>query len=353
VQSLIGMPVQHSRPWISASDRSAVEAVLQNGMIARGAGVQAFERAVSAYLGTTGGIACNSGTAAITLALKALGVGEGDEVVMPTYVCWNVLAAVKACGASPRLCDVNEVGVCTVDTVRAVLSQHAKAIIAVHTFGHKCDIGGLELLGLPIIEDACQAFGLMLDDYLAGSRGTIGVLSFQATKCLTTGEGGMLVTNDEGLLARARSLSQSSGDKNAMVETAMSDLQAALGLAQLERYTHFLERRSRLFAAYHSAATRLETAGPCYCGEPLFLFRFTLKTEMSFESAQSVLLKWGVHARRGVDELLHRRLGMDDLDYSGAVKLYNNVISVPFYPSLTEHEQAQVLNAMRETFGGT
>jgi perosamine synthetase len=342
--------VPHSRPWIEPSDRLAVDNLLKGGMIAHGARVQAFEQAVANYLGATGGIACTSGTTALGLALKSLGIGAGDEVVLPTYVCWNVLSAVTAIGAIPRLCDVDDSGVLTVHTVRPLLSPRSRAIVAVHIFGHPCDIDSLASLGLPVIEDACQALGLEIDGRLAGTLGEFGVLSFHATKCLTTGEGGMLVSSKPCLLERARALAESAEQKNVAGATSMADLQAALGLAQLERYPTFLERRRQLFAAFHEIACQLVTTRPGYISQPPFLFRYTLRAQHGFERAQIALLAQGVQARRGVDELLHRRLGLDDCDYPGAVELFEHVVSLPFYPSLTEQEQAQVLRAIQKVF---
>lgn len=348
----MGFSVPHSRPWIEPSDRLAVDDVLKGGMIAHGTRVLAFEQAVANYLGATGGIACTSGTTAISLALKTLGIGAGDEVVLPSYVCWNVLSAVTAVGAAPRLCDVNDNGVATVQTIRAVLSPQTRAIVGVHIFGHPCDIDSLASLGLPVIEDACQAFGLKIAGRLAGTLGDLGVLSFHATKCLTTGEGGMLVTSNARFLDRARSLVDSAERNNAAGAASMSDLQAALGLAQLKRYPTFLHRREQLFASYHKTACQVVKALPGYLGEPTFLFRYTLRAQYGFETAQAALLAQGVQARRGVDELLHRRLGLDDRDYPGATKLFAQVVSLPFYPSLTEPEHALVLRAIQEVFDG-
>jgi len=340
----------HSRPWIKSSDRLAVDDVLKGGMIAHGDRVQAFEQAVANYLGAAGGVACTSGTTALSLALKTLGISAGDEVILPSYVCWNVLSAVTECGATPRLCDVDDRGVATFQTARAVLSSQTRAIVAVHIFGHPCDINSISSLGLPVIEDACQAFGLEISGRLAGTLGDLGILSFHATKCMTTGEGGMLVTRNVRLLDCARSLVESVKHNNAAGAATMSDLQAALGLAQLERYQTFLVRRQQLFTSYHQTACQLTTAFPGYIGKPRFLFRYTLRAQYGFENAQAALLAQGVQARRGVDELLHRRLGLNDHDFPGATKLFSQVVSIPFYPSLTEQEQAQVLHAIQEVF---
>ena len=152
------------------------------------------------------GFAVSSGSSAIILALKCLGVGPGDGVILPTYVCRSVLEAVYTVGGVPELCDVNEFGVMDVNTISRAISKKTKTIIAVHIFANPCNIDELRVFGLPIIEDACQALGLKTPNGNAGSRGDIGILSFHATKCITTGEGGMLLTNDPGIAGVVKKL---------------------------------------------------------------------------------------------------------------------------------------------------
>ena len=342
--------IPHSRPWIEPPDMLEVANVLEKGMVASGNGVKSFEKAVNNYLRSAGAVACSSGTSAITLALKTLAIGTGDEVIVPTYVCSSVLSAVVGSGAKANLCDVNESGVVTIQSVRRALTSRTKAIVAVHTFGHPCDVESLKKLELPVIEDACQAFGLKINGRYAGTLGTFGILSFHATKCLTTGEGGMLLANELSLLESARALLKSTKPNNATGTGAMSDIQAALGSAQLKRYPTFLDRRNSLFESYHSVVCGLTTAKPAYSGKLPFLFRFTLTTPHKFEEVQKAFLAFGIQSRRGVDELLHRRLGQSDKNYTGASKLFDSLISLPFYPSLSELEQNHILKAIKEVF---
>lgn len=161
----------------------------------------------------------------------------------------------------------------------------------------------------------------------------------------------MLVSEDSELLERARALAKSSTQGNAVGLTAMTDIQAALGLAQLKRYSLFLESRRRVLDVYNRAAQKLAQARPGYFGEQTFLFRYTLRVQREFEDVKSALLTRGVQVRRGVDELLHRKLGLDDRDFPVATELFSQIISVPFYPSLTSSEQARVVLAMQEVFG--
>lgn len=329
----------------------AVAAVLGSGLIARGVRVAEFEEAIASRLLVPGGIACSSGTAALRLGLAALGVGPGDEVVLPTYVCWNVLAAVTAMGAEPRLCDVDGSGVPTTDTVRPILSERTRAIVAVHIFGNPCDVNALLTLGIPVLEDACQAFGLELDGRPAGSLGTVGVLSFHATKCLTTGEGGMLVSGERQLLVKARALAQGSADRNASGLATMTDLQATLGLSQLARYDTFLSRRRDLQARYDETVAGIPALRRDERMSGAFRFRYAVRAGDGFELVQQAMLDRGVHVRRGVDELLHRRLGLDDSAFGTACRLYSETVSIPFHPSLTDEEIETVLRSLKEVLG--
>ena len=344
--------IPHSRPWINNTDETAVSSVLRSGMIARGDQVREFEQAVASWLGVKSSIACTSGTSALILALKSLGIDEGDEVLIPTYVCWNVLAAITAVGARPRLCDVDYTGVLTAQTVQAARTNKSKAIVAVHTYGHPCNISSLNRFELPVIEDACQAFGLNVNGSAVGTIGTLGVYSLHATKCLTTGEGGMLVARSDTLLNKARNLTKSIDLGNVTAHASMTDLQATLGKSQLARYPVFLARRRILFADYHQCLATMDNVRPNYHGAPGYLFRFTFRTRKDFEAVQAGFLARGVQVRRGVDDLLHRLLGLKDRDFPIASKLFEQTVSIPFYPSLSDDEVEQVLYAMRDVFSG-
>jgi perosamine synthetase len=334
--------IPHSRPWIVDSDRQAVEAVMRTGMVARGGLVDRFEELVATYVGSNHAIAQSSGTASLILALKTLQIGVGDNVVLPTYVCRSVLEATLSVGATPQFCDVNDCGVIEPTALTSLVDDSTKAIIAVHIFGHPCPILALRDYDLPIIEDACQSFGLRLGDARAGSLGDIGIFSFHATKCLTTGEGGMLVTNNPDYAARAIQIAKGSEMPGERIPCAMSDIQAALGLSQLSRYDDIERRRNELFALYNDAAQQkgLGVGTPCDCNLP---FRFTLRVEAPFQKVQERCEELGVSIRKGVDELLHRTMHLDDARFLNSVHLFNTTISVPFYPSISETESERVV----------
>ena len=331
------MHIPHSRPWISHQDRQAVLDALAGDMIAEGEKARAFENAIREYVGVEQAVAVSSGSSAIVLALAALSVGSGDEVVLPTYVCQSVLDAVISVGAKPVICDVSSTGVLTQKIVSNAITRHTRAIIAVHIFGRPCDIVSLRSLGVPVIEDACQAFGLDLGGGVAGGLGDVGVYSFHATKCLTTGEGGMLVSQKSGLAHRARSFASGSAVRRRHLFAPLSDIQASLGLSQLGRYHDFLNRRNMVRKEFISAAE--QNGLQCrHLNDSEALFRFTVFVEKPFNQIQQRLLKCGISVRKGVDQLLHRIVGLSDAAFPCATELFQKTVSLPFYPSLTESE---------------
>jgi UDP-4-amino-4-deoxy-L-arabinose-oxoglutarate aminotransferase len=344
--------IAHSKPWITDSDLRAVDTVLTSGMIAQGKLVREFEVKVAQYLGVADGVAVNSGTAALVLALKALGVGPNCEVIIPTYVCKSVAEAVISAGARPILCDVGDEWNMTVETVALKVTPRTAAIIVVHIYGIPADTYSFKKFGVPIIEDACQAFGASIHGAKVGTIGTIGVFSFHATKCLTTGEGGMAVSNDPDLIERMRvlrdGLNFALGER---VASPMTDLQAALGLSQLSRYSEFLSRRKEIADLYFTKLSECHVQLPKAIREKSIFFRFPLRVQGDFDMHRQQFEKLGVHVRRGVDALLHRIMGLDKHLFPVAEKLFAETVSIPIYPALKEKEVETVIEACHTIWG--
>ena len=332
--------IPHSAPWISEADKRAVEARLAVGMIAGGEAVAGFEQAVARYVGAEACIARPSGMDAIRGALAMLGVGPGDEVVLPTYVCESVERSIRDAGATPVYSDVNSEAVLSAQSVKGVMTPATRAIIGVHALGHLCDIPSLRALGVPVVEDACQAFGLRTPWGMAGTVGDLGVYSFHATKCLATGEGGMLVVG--------KGQGGTGGRNGRGPPSGLSDLQAALGLSQLDRYEEFLARRLAIRAQYDVAFAR-NSALIAHLPKPdIFLFRYTIRSEGGFPAARDFFAARGVTVRRGIDDLLHRQTGIGDQAFPQSLKLYETTVSIPFYPALTDDQVRRVAKAAEE-----
>jgi perosamine synthetase len=344
-------PVLHSRPCITRQDTEAVARVLESGMIAEGGTAALFEEAASAYLGMRGGVATSSGTSALFLALKACEVGPGDEVVVPTYLCRSVRDAVLGAGATPVLCDVGDDWCMSAATVKPALSRASKAVVLVHPFGIASDARPICALGVPVIEDCCQAFGARNEHGMVGKAGVMCVLSFHATKLLTTGEGGMLLSNDASLLAKVRELKTGTrNSRDVRWRQPMTDLQAALGLSQLSQYELFLERRRQIAAAYFAGLTDLPVQLPTSVRDRSVFFRFPIRCGLEFAMLRAGFEAEGVQIRQGVDTLLHGSDPVRPRMFPGANACYRETLSLPIYPALSDAECERVVQACRKIF---
>jgi perosamine synthetase len=335
--------INHSKPWITEVDLQVVKSVLKSGFIAQGPSVKEFELAIANYIGVHGGVAVSSGTVALMLALKALDIQTRDEIILPTYVCHSVADAVVNIGAVPIFCDVGLHWNMTAESIAPLISSRTKAIIIVHLFGIPADSTSFKEFGLPIIEDCSQAFGAKQDTKKVGSVGDISVLSFHATKCLTTGEGGMTITDSKKL---ANKLLQMRLENT--IAAPMSDIQAALGLSQLSRYPIALQRRRELAQCYLDKLPEQLTTTIRDVSRHNIFFRFLLTSRCKFDEVQQLFQQEGIAIRRGVDALLHRQYGLQDDGFPNALQLFNTTISIPIYPSLSDSEQGKVIQVCKQ-----
>lgn len=335
--------IPHSRPWITDADRAAVQAVLAQPMLAQGAQTRRFETEMAAWMGGDDGIALASGSCAITLALQTLDAPRAGSVVVPSYVCRSVLDAIRAADLRPRLCDSGPDWVVTADSVNAAVDAETVAIIVPHLYGLAADIGGITRIGPPVIEDCAQLVGHACPGPMhAHAR----VLSFHPTKCLTTGEGGMMIAQDAAMLARARAL-RDGGETDRRIFSPLSDLAAALGLAQLSRYSSFLVRRREIGARYLAALSRAPMLlRPAWHLADGMLFRFPLRLPGGLERWSGFFARHGVAVRRGVDELLHRSLGLPDDAFPEATHAFDTTVSVPLHPSMSAEEIQRCVGAL-------
>lgn len=261
------------RPYFDIDDFRAVKEVMQSGWVAQGPKVEEFEEAVAEYLGCRYVISVTNCTTALTLSLMALGIGKGDEVIVPDFTFPATALAVTNVGATPVLVDVGikDYNIRT-GLIEASLSKRTKAIIPVHLFGLACDMHEINSLacthGLYVIEDAACSLGTEINVYgseetgqlKAGIMGDIGCFSLHAQKGITTGEGGLVCTNNELLADKIRQLS-SFGDERAYRRGKtgtdfnfdpqagnykMSDITAAIGLSQLKKIDKLIDWRIKI-----------------------------------------------------------------------------------------------------------
>ena len=343
--------IEHSRPWLSEEDERAVVRVLQSGMIAQGRTVLQLEQECCRFAGGGDGVAVASGTAALTLALTALGLRNGAEVVLPTYTCRAVADAVLTAGLTPVLCDIGPDWVMTPETVSRVTGPRTGAILAVHMFGIAADVPALQALGFPVVEDACQAFGIRCSNGgVAGLVGDVGVFSFHATKCLTGGEGGLAVSRNPDIIRRMKA--RRDGDATGRLAAPMSDLQAALVLSQLGRYDRMLQIRREIAEYYLDSLEGVNAHLPGRLKGRSMFFRFPVQTAAAFASVESAFAAAGIRVRRGVDHLLHWEApGVSAEKFRQAEKLYAETVCLPIYPALSVADRQRVAAMGRDIFG--
>ncbi len=260
-----------ARPLIGTEEAEAILQVLASGQLAQGERVTAFEQQFATLCHVQEAVAVSSGTAALYLALLAHGIGAGDEVITTAFSFVATANVILHTGALPVFVDI-EPETYTLDPsyLEAALTPRTRAIIPVHLYGHPCDMAQLVPFarkhGLALIEDACQAHGAQIDGVPVGSFGT-GCFSFYATKNMTTGEGGMVTTNDPALAEQVRLL-RNHGQQTRYHQTSagynlrMTEIQAAIGLVQLQKLERFTRQRITN-AAYLTERLRASIQTPC------------------------------------------------------------------------------------------
>jgi len=336
-----------------------VAEVIDSSRYILGPNVDAFERELASYCGAAHAVGVANGTEAITIALRAMGVGEGDEVVVPSFTFYASAEAIPPTGATPVFCDVDPESFCvTADTVRAALTRRTKAVVAVHLFGNVAPVAEIEALGVPVLEDAAQAAG----SHAAGGRrpggiGTAATFSFFPSKNLGCfGDGGAIVTGDEGIAERARVLRfHGSRDKIAYerigYNSRLDELQAAILRVQLPQLDAWSDGR-------RAAAVHYERAGlgelvvlpqPTAAARPawhLYVIR-----HQRIETVEAALAGAG-HGHKGYYRTpVHRQPAM--VAYAAGTslpatdELARTHLAIPMSPVLTVEQAAAVTGAVR------
>jgi dTDP-4-amino-4,6-dideoxygalactose transaminase len=337
--SLTTLIIPHSRPGIDQSDVDAVSEVLISGRIAQGEKVREFENALASYAGRKYGVAVSSGTTALHIALLSLGIGPGDEVIMPSYVCSSPYFATLHVGATPKIVDIDlsNFNICA-DAVEPHMSPTTKAIIVPHMFGNPAELDRLLELGVPVIEDCAQSLGAEYKSQPVGSFGEISVFSFYATKMITTGEGGMILTDDEHTYAGL--IERRDYDRKALSPTRynykMTDIQASLGLTQLRKLHRFVERRRRIASLYNEVLSKCDIGLPHETANSCSVFYRYVVMLNRIEQVREKASNEGVACERPVSKPLHFHLQIGE--YPNSDEAYDRALSIPLYPSLSKEE---------------
>jgi dTDP-4-amino-4,6-dideoxygalactose transaminase len=371
-------------PEIDDDEINAVNECLRSGWITTGPITKQFEAEFAGYLGgDCEAISVNSATAGLHLALEALGIGPGDEVVLPTLTFTATAEVVRYLGADPVLADVDPVTLnMSVNAIKAVVTPRTKAVMPVHYGGLACDMDPIiefaRAHGLYVIEDAAHAFPTRYKGCLIGTLASdVTVFSFYANKTMTTGEGGMIITRDPELAARARTMrihgiSRDVFDRFVSKTPSwfyevvapgykynLTDIASALGIQQLRKIDRFLARRHRLAQRYFEELARLPLLLPADATHGgmhswhLYVVRVTGAAPIGRNALIEKLSEHGIGTSVHYIPLhrhpyWRRRYQLRPEQFPEADAAYECMVSLPLYTRMTDEDQTRVIRVLRE-----
>jgi len=355
------------KPCLAGEEEQAVTRVLWSGTLAQGPETSAFEEEFARYCGTAHAVATSSGTAALHATLRALGIGEGHEVIVPSFTFFATASSVCMCGARPRFGDIDpDTFNLSTESVQDLLSPRTRAVIGVHLFGQPCDAGPLREIcsdwGIPFIEDAAQAHGAEYHGKKVGGLGAAGCFSFYPTKNMTTGEGGM-VTTDDATLARNIQVIANHGQEEKYVHACigynyrMTDIAAAIGREQLKKLGMFNRRRQET-AGYYDSHLRGDGLVRPFTGPGVthvyhqYVVRVTDEFRLTRDELGRYLGDRGIGTAVHYPVPLHRQPAFAALARDSrcpvAEECARTVLSLPVHPGVTGAERDYICKTISE-----
>ena len=332
------MKINHSKPYFDSSDSDSVLRTLESRFVSCGPLSLKFGESSAAYLGKKYGIPTQSGTDALTVALKSLNLPKGSEVAVPAYICSAPLDSLALCGLKPVPVDVDRETL-SISVEKLNSGKDYPAVIAAHLFGVPAPLHLIE--NINVIEDCAQTLGCNINGRRVGSLGKLAICSFYATKLLTTGHGGLVAVDDPSLNESIFKLLDH--DKQEKWEPhlhfLMSDLNASLGIAQLSKLDFMIEKRKEIAARFYKA---LGNKGDL--PESIFSRFLVFPSEGEVEDIIEKFHEAGIESKRPVYKPLYKYLELDDDAFPNAKWAHENIISVPIYPALSEPEIVYIEN---------
>jgi perosamine synthetase len=362
-----------SRPDISQADIDAVVAVLKTPNLSLGPKLPAFERAFADQLGLRHGVAVNSGTSALHLVVRALGLGAGDEMITSPFTFVATANCALFEGARPVFVDIDEhTWNMDVEKLEAAVTDRTKLLMPVHIFGRPMPMDAVMEIaarrGIPVVEDACEALGATYKGRQVGTFAAASTFAFYPNKQMTTGEGGMIVTDDDRLADLCRSLRNQGRDPGAGwlaharlgYNYRLSDINCALGLAQLARLPEFLAARRRVAERYIEKLSELDEIvlpAPYRDGE-LSWFVFVVRLADRFSQAErdkllASLREQGIGTNNyfapvPLQPFYREQFGYKPGDFPVTDKISARTLALPFYNRLTPEDQDLVVACVKK-----
>jgi perosamine synthetase len=361
-----------SRPDIIDNDINAVIDVLKTPYLSLGPKVPEFENKLAKYIGRKYGIAVNSGTSGLYLCLKALGIGAGDEVITTPFTFIATTNSIMMVDAKPVFVDIDPTTL-NIDPkkIEAKITPKTKAIMPVVVFGNPAGMDAVWEIGrkhnLPVIEDSCEGLGAEIKGKKVGNFSTLSNFAFYPNKQMTTGEGGMILTDDENLADICRSLrNQGRGKGGGWLahdrlgyNFRMSDINAALGSSQLDRIEEFVAKRQRVAATYQELlrdeARVIVPQSPADCRMSWFVFVLRLKEPYAAKRNEilNAMLAEGIQVSNyfppvTLQPFMVEKFGYKDGDFPIADSICKTTIAIPFYNNLSRDDAALVVRTLKK-----
>lgn len=372
----------YCRPYFDDEELNRVADVLKSGWWTKGSVTREFEKVFAEYIGAKYAVAVNSCTAAMHIALVAKGIGEGDEVISTPMTFCSTINTIVHTGAKPVLVDIDsKTGLIDVDKIEAAITEKTKAIVPVHYAGQSCDMDKInaiaEKYGLFVLEDCAHALSTEYKGRKIGSMGNACAYSFYVTKNISTAEGGMLTTDDEGLYEKASVLSLHGMSKNAWSRYGtkgdwkyevcdpgfkynLTDIAAALGIAQMNKLDEMQAIRTEYAEMYNKAfdeidgITYLKDNGLGKNSAHLYVIqidkdKFNIDRDAFIELLKDYNIGTSVHF---IPICMHpyyiNNFGYKKGDFPATEKMFEGIISLPLYPSMSREDVMYVIEAVRE-----
>ena len=366
------------QPWITDSDKKIVEKVMGQNMLTLGPQLEKFEKAFSKYTGSKHAIAVSNCTAALHLSLKAIGVKENDEVIIPDLTFVADANAILACNAKPTIVDINKDNFfLSITNLKKNITKKTKAIIPVHIYGQVCNIQEIFDVAkdnsLKVIEDCAHAVGTFSNSKHVGAIGDTGCFSFYPTKNMTTAEGGMVITNSKKIADKIRQL-RSHGMSKSLKDRyskgypwifditepgynyRLDEIRSALGISQLKRIKKINELRRKAASYYYSKLKEIpgiilpDMVNDNTHSYHLYTIRITNKFRLSRNQLFNKLKDNGVRTTvywMPIHEYTAYQKFSKASNVKNTTKMYNEILALPLFPTISKKHQDRVINVIK------
>ena len=363
------MQVPLSGPDITEKEINAVVEVLRSGVLSIGPRLEEFENKIATFVGVKHAIGVNSGTSGLHLAVRALGISDGDEVITTPFSFIASSNCILFERATPVFVDIDPLTLnIDVERIESAITPRTKALLPVDAFGQPVDIEAIRSIaakyGLPIIEDACEALGAEFNGIKAGSHADIAVFAFYPNKQITTAEGGMVVTNDDHIADLVRSMrSQGRPITGLWLEHErlgynyrMSELHAALGCVQMDRIDEIISKRRHVAEMYNSHLGEVEEVSVPYVDPRVkmswFIYVVRFHASVNRDKVMEYLIEHGVGCKPYFTPIhlqpFYREMGFNEGDFPITESVAKTTLALPFFSNMTEEQIDYVVKTLKE-----